>query len=669
MHINYQIEADKFSSQVSERSQRILDAVDELSRQSPEWQQIVEPLEQLCEDFAEFTGLYGHVKSVVDSQELRSAYKQALPVISKYYTALEQHQGLYQALEQIARREANLTQGQQSALQHHLNAFKLSGVHLSSAKRQKFAELSARKSELTNSFAENVLDSTQEYERALSTSEVASVPASIQQMLANNAKSRKKSGHLATLDAPIVLALLRTSSDRNLRAELHRARSTRASELADSKLNNDANMLEIIRLRVQMAELVGFEALDRYLLFENILTEGEQVLDFIDKMFQGVSAQAQADYRQLNDYAHKHLGLGRLQSWDSLYAQEQMSQQLFSFDEEQLRPYFPVDHVITTMLRLQGELFDFEAIEVAAGDFDKWHDDVRLFKLQRGGQDFGYLYVDLYARQHKNGGAWMNEGRTRRRVDGKLQLPVAYLICNFRPPEPQTDALLSLDEFDTLLHESGHCLHHLLSEIDIASISGLRAVPMDGVEVPSQFMEYLLAHRSVFAQMSCHYHSGEALPETMVERIEAKRKFCKALFVNQQLQYALFDARLHSECQDIKTSADIHELWRQIRAQHSPFPPSSYDRFPNNFNHIFAGSYSLGYYSYLYSEVLSADAFAYIAGGDGQGAINCERARDFAEKVLARGGEQRFDTLYHNFRGQPASIDAYLRLNGLEAGS
>ena len=663
-HINFSVDPQSFPTQVEARSQSILQRVDQLSQQPPSWQQIMPELEHISEEFEEYAGVYGHVKSVADNDQLRQAYKSALPTLSRYHTAMGQHQGLYKSLRAIDTSELSLAQ--KSALEQQIRAFELSGVHLDKDQRSQFAEMRARKSELSNSFSENLLDSTQSYTRPLSAQELKSVDAPIRKLLATNAKSRQHSGHLATLDAPIVLALLRNSSNRELRAELHYARLTRASKLADSKFDNDANMLQILQLRRQLAELAGYPSLADYLLCENILRSGEQVMGFIEQMFARVGAAAQRDHQRLQQFAQEHLQIEQLQSWDSAFVQEQMSKQLFDFNEEQLRPYFPIDHVLPTVLNLLGKLFDFRVSPVDPSEFSQWHPDVQLVKLQRGGQDLGFLYIDLYARAHKNGGAWMNEGRTRRLVAGTMQLPVAYLICNFRAPEDGGQALLSIDELDTLLHESGHCLHHLLSEVDVAAVNGLRGVPMDGIEVPSQFMEYLMAHRSIFAQLSRHHQSGAALDEQTMARIEAKRNFCKALFVNQQLQYAAFDARLHIDSAAITSSDDIHQLWQGIRKQHSPFPPCDYDMFPNGFGHIFAGGYALGYYSYLYSEIQSADAFAYIAGGDGSGSIDKSKAQSFARKVLARGSERPFDQLYASFRGQAAEPTAYLQLNGLQ---
>ena len=665
--LNFNINPADFPEQVRQRSQAILQQADELSRQAPAWSEVAQPLEEICEDFYEYAGVYGHLKSVADTEDLRGAYRQALPLLSNYHTALEQHQGLYGVFQQLDAHSADLTAEQSASVREHLRAFRHSGVHLDAAKRQKFAELSARKAELNNAFSENVLDSNQQYLRALSTEELEGLPQPVLELLRANAVNRDRSGHLATMDAPTLSALLQNSPKRALRAELRAQRARRASKLADPAHDNDANMLEILQLRARLAELAGFASLDEFLLYGNILERGEQVLSFLEQLAQRVRPYAERDFDQLSAYAQEHLGIEQLQGWDSAYVQERMSKELFDLEEEQLRAYFPLEHVLDTSLQLFGELFDFEYERLPAGSYACWHQDVQLLRLSRNGQALGYLYLDLYTRLQKNGGAWMNNAQARRLRQGELQLPVAYLVANFRPPQSESGALLSLQELDTLLHECGHCLHHVLTQVDVANVGGIRGVPLDGIEVPSQFMEYLGAHPDIFSRLSRHYQSGAILAPQVMRQIQAKRNFCQGLFVNQQLQYALFDAQLHIEHQDIRSADDIHALWRTIRSQHSLFPLQADDYFPNSFQHIFAGGYALGYYSYLYSEIQSADAFAYIAGGDGAGALQPERAHALVDKLLSRGGSDHFARLYQNFRGQAPELEAYLRLNGLTA--
>ena len=620
-------------------------------------------VEAWTEAFAETISIYTHLKSVVDNVPLRNAYREALPLLSAYETALEQHRDLYELLQKLQQSKSPRNAEQDYALTRQIRHYRLYGVTLNIDKRRKFTQLQQNLSEYRNGFQEHLQDATQDYAQPLhNTEECAGLPQSICQLLQQNARNRNLSSPTVTLDAPTFRALMRYADHRPLRARLHRAYLTRASRLSDhTDWDNSTLMLKILRTREAIAHLTGFTNAAEYLLYDKMVQNPAEVIAFLEKLATTVQPYAQREYDELETFAREECALERMQPWDQAWVSEKLRRRYFTLDEEQLRAYFPLEHVLETTFTLIGQWFEisFEPVK----DFSRWHDDVRLFKLKRNGETLAALYTDFYARANKHGGAWMDFPFTRRRINHKLQWPVAYLICNFRPPLNSAPALLSHEEVTTLYHELGHCLHHLLTQVETASVSGIRGTPLDGVEVPSQFLEGFARNRQVLQRLSRHYQHGYPLPDEDIDQLIAGEHFGAGLSLLTQIRYALIDAQLHLEIDQLHRIEDLYARWQQIQQRYSPVPIVEYDRFLNGFGHIFSGGYAMGYYSYLWSEVMAADAFDYLITDAG---INPHRIAAFHNEILQRGGSADFAHLYRNFRGQDAALEPLLRQHGLQ---
>ncbi|WP_305856953.1 oligopeptidase A [Balneatrix alpica] len=641
-----------------------LEQIDALAEQAdPNWQSFILPLEQANDRLNQAWSPVSHLNSVMNSPELREAYNAALPKLSDYGTRLGQHQGLFRAYQSLkAKYYETLSPAQQKALDDALLDFRLSGIDLPAEQQQRFAQISSRLSELSSQFSNNVLDATQAWKKHITDVQLlAGIPESGLGVLRQQAEQAGLEGWLISLDFPSYYPVLTYCDNRALREEVYTAYCTRASEQGPNagEFDNSSLMEEILSLRQEEAKLLGFNNYAELSLATKMAESTDQVVSFLEQLAEVAKPAALAELAEVRAFARDELGIDDLQAWDLGYAGEKLRQQRYALSQEEVRPYFPAPRVVQGLFSVIHKLYGVEIHQVA--DVDLYHPDVRFFELRRQGHPLGYFYLDLYARANKRGGAWMDECRVRRRLaDGSLQLPVAYLVCNFTPPVGDKPALLTHDEVTTLFHEFGHGLHHMLTQVEVASVSGINGVAWDAVELPSQFMENFCWEPEGLALIAGHYQTGEPLPQALLDKMLAAKNFHAALMMLRQLEFALFDFLLHRDYQAGKTS--IQALLEQVRAQVAVLLPPGYNRFAHAFSHIFAGGYAAGYYSYKWAEVLSADAFAAF---EEEGIFNPATGQRFLQNILEQGGSRPAMELFKAFRGREPSIDALLRHCGL----
>ncbi|MBS97920.1 MAG: oligopeptidase A [Oceanospirillaceae bacterium] len=632
---------------------------------SRDWDSLVAVLEQLNDELSQAWAPVSHLNSVMNSDELREAYNRCLPKLSEYWTELGQNQALYHAYQALADSEAYnaLSQAQKTAIDHALRDFRLSGIALPEAEQKRYAELQKRLSELTTKFSENVLDATQGwYKHVTDESQLAGLPEHAVSAAREAAQERELEGWVITLDFPAYYAVMTHAEDRGLREELYRAYSTRASDQGPmaGQWDNSAIMTEILDLRVELAKLLGFNSYADYSLATKMAQTPDQVIGFIEDLAAKSRAMAEQELGELKQFALETDGLDELCAWDLTYYGEKLKLARFDISQQALRPYFPLPKVLEGLFAVAGRLFDVQFEQVH--DFDSWHKDARLYRLSRDGEAIAYCYLDPFARAKKRGGAWMADCRVRRKLEnGSTQLPVAFLVCNFTPPTGDQPALLTHDEVTTLFHEFGHGLHHMLTKIDCADVSGINGVAWDAVELPSQFLENWCWEPQALALISGHHETGEPLPQEMLDKMLAAKHFQSGMMMLRQLEFALFDFRLHHEYQPGQT--DVQQVLDQVRNEVAVFQPPRENRFQHGFSHIFAGGYAAGYYSYKWAEVLSADAFSRF---EEEGIFNPETGRAFREAILEQGGSREPMELFVNFRGREPKVDALLRHSGIQ---
>jgi oligopeptidase A len=610
----------------------------------PTWAGLVLAMDELNDRLGAAWSPVSHLNAVCNSAELREAYESCLPALSAYSTELGQNRELFEAFEALANspEAAGFEVAQKTILEHSLRDFRLSGIDLPEAEQKRYAEVQSKLSELGSRFSNQLLDATQAWTKHVTDeAALAGLTDSAKAQMAAAAQAKGLEGFLITLEFPSYYAVMTYAQDRTLREEVYAAYCTRASDQGPNAGQNDNGpvMEEILDLRQELAKLLGFASFS------------ELSLATRSKPF------AARDLEQLKAYAAEQ-GCPDLQSWDSGFYGEKLREQRYSVAQEALRAYFPIDKVLGGLFAIVQRLYGIEIAELKG--FDTWHPDVRLFEIKENGQHVGRFFFDLYARANKRGGAWMDGARDRRRtISGVLQSPVANLVCNFTPADSGKPALLTHDEVTTLFHEFGHGLHHLLTRVEHAGVSGINGVAWDAVELPSQFMENWCWEPEGLALISGHYETGEPLPQDLLEKMLAAKNFQSGLMMVRQLEFSLFDFDLHATHGDGRSVAQVLE---GVRDEVSVMRPPAYNRFPNSFAHIFAGGYAAGYYSYKWAEVLSADAFSKF---EEEGVLNAETGRAFREAILARGGSQEPMVLFVDFRGRPPSIDALLRHSGL----
>lgn len=627
------------------------------------WDNLVTPLEEINDRLSKAWSPVSHMNSVVSTDELRQAYNEILPELSQYWTEMGQHQKLYQAFRQIAESSEfnNLSAIQKKVIANILRDFRLSGVALDKAGRKLYMERKQKLVEYSTQFSENVMDATDDWSLCITDkTRLKGLPPMALASAQQRAEDKQKSGWLLTLDFPSYLAAITYADDRDLRETLYRAYVTRASEQVDSpQWDNSELMHNILSLRLEIAQSLGFKNYAEYSLATKMADNPEQVEKFLSELADKSKSVAEKEYQQLCQFAAKQGLAAELQPWDIAYYSEQLKQAEYAISEEHTKPYFPLPKVLKGLFEVAAKLFDIQISE--QHDFDRWHQDVQLFEVKQGGILIAKFFVDLYAREKKRGGAWMDECQVRRKLaDGSMQLPVAYLICNFTPPTGDAPTLLTHNEVTTLFHEFGHSLHHMLTKIDYADISGINGVAWDAVELPSQFMENWCFQPQALALISGHYQTGEPLPNELLDKMQLARNFQAGMMMVRQLEFALFDMQLHKEYQVGKTNIQI--LLDNVRKRVAVVKPSEYNRFQHGFSHIFAGGYAAGYYSYKWAEVLSADAFSRF---EEEGIFNTKTGADFKHNILEMGGAKEPLDLFIAFRGRKPSLDALLRHSGI----
>ena len=635
--------------------------------EAPTWDALVAPLQRLENRLENAWSPVSHLNSVMNSPALREAYNACLPRLSDYSSWLSQHQGLYRAFRALADGEEypRLSPARRKVIDDALRDFHLSGVDLPPESRDRLRAIDSRLSELTASFEENVLDATQSWTYPIhDESELAGLAESDRAMLAQNARDHELDAPwAATLDFPSVHAVLTHADDAALRERVYHAFVTRASDTGphDSAYDNSANMVEILRLRQEKAELTGFPRYAHRSLATKMAETPEQVEQFLADLARRARPQAERDRDELETFAREELGLDRLESPHVAWAAEKMRERRLGLSQEMLKPYFPAPQVVDGLFRLVQRLFGISL--QPDPEVETWHDDVTFYRIYGPeGEERAGFYLDLYARRNKRGGAWMDVCRQRyARADG-LQLPVAYMTCNSTPPVDGKPALFTHDEVITLFHEFGHGLHHMLTRVDEPEIAGINGVEWDAVELPSQFMENWCWEREPLDLFARHYETGDPMPEDLFQRLQGTRHFHAALQLLRQVEFSLFDMRLHDR--DAPASADeILALLDEVRREVAVFIPPSYNRFPHGFAHIFAGGYAAGYYSYKWAEVLSADAFARF---EEEGLFSREAGDAYLREILEAGASRPAAESFRAFRGREPQIDALLRHCGLE---
>lgn len=643
-------------------------AVEELleGEQPFAWDSLVQPLEEMEDRLGRAWSPISHLNSVKNSPELRDAYNACLPLLSDYATEMGQHKGLHGAFREIAEHEnyRMLEPSQKKIIENALRDFRLSGIDLPVAQQERFREISQRLSQLTSKFGENVLDATNQWERLITDeSQLAGLPDSAKAMAKQTAAQREQEGWCFTLEFPSYIAIMTYADDRDLRETLYEAYVTRASDQGphDKGLDNTPIMEEILALRHEKAQLLGFNNYAEYSLSTKMAEEPQQVIAFLEDLAARSLGVAKQELEELRQFAKALDSIDELQSWDVAYYSEKLKEQRYSLSEEALKPWFPVDRVLQGMFEVVERLYGI-TIEERQG-VDLWHADARFFSVtDREGALRGQFYTDLYARPHKRGGAWMDDCITRRKMSDGVQVPVAYLTCNFTPPIGEDPALLTHDEVLTLFHEFGHGLHHLMTQVDFPSVAGIAGVPWDAVELPSQFMENWCWQEGALPLFSGHYQTGEPLPKEMFDQLLASRNFQSGMTMVRQLEFALFDFRMHLEYEPEGGQEQIYQALDKVRTQVSVMAPPSFNRFPHSFSHIFAGGYAAGYYSYKWAEVLSSDAFAHF---EENGIFDADTGLRFLSSILEQGGSREPMELFIEFRGREPQIDALLRHSGI----
>lgn len=632
-----------------------------------EWDAFVAPLDDANERLGRAWGQVSHLHSVMDSPELREVYNANLPKITVYYAELGQNEALFAKFKALKASPgyAALSAPRKKIVENELRDFRLGGAELPADKKARFMQVQEELAQLSAKFEENLLDATNDYHLVIDeVSELAGVPDDVLAMMKAAAEADGETGWKITLQMPFYLPVMQYADSRELRQILYRAYVTRASEFGKPELDNTALIARILRLRREAAELLGFASYAQVSLAAKMADTPADVLKFLDELAARARPYAEKDFDELKAFARDELGYETLEAWDTSYVSEKLSVARYSFSDQEVKQYFPEPRVLAGLFKLVETLYGLHIREDSA---PVWHPDVKFYTLtDHAGQRVGQFYLDLYARASKRGGAWMDDVITRRKTADGIQTPVAYLNCNFSGPVGGKPALFTHDEVITLFHETGHGLHHLLTQIEELGVSGINGVEWDAVELPSQFMENFCWEWDVLKHMTAHVDTGEPLPRALFDRMLAAKNFQSGLQTLRQIEFASFDMHLHDDF-DPNGKRTAQDLIDDIRKKVAVIVPPAYNRFPNNFSHIFAGGYAAGYYSYKWAEVLSADAYALFedeAEGYG-GVLNPEVGHRFWSEILAQGGARPALESFKAFRGREPTIDALLRHNGM----
>jgi oligopeptidase A len=628
----------------------------------PTWDTLVAPLDDAIERLRRAWGQVAHLNAVMNSPQLREVYNGNLPNVTQLFTELAQNELLYQRYKTLqgSTHFSELSEAQRKFIENELRDFRLGGADLPSESKAEFKENAQQLARLSSRFNDNVLDETNAFELIVTDEgDLAGIPEDVIDAARQTAEAEGKTGWKFTLHAPSYLPVLQYADKRSLREQMYRAFVTRASEFASSEHDNTSLITEILKLRRRQAQLLGYADYAEVSLEPKMAQSAQQVLDFLNDFAARAKPYAQDDLEELHSFAASELGLQSLEAWDLAYVSEKLRVARFAFSDQEVKQYFPEPKVLEGMFRVVQTLY---GIKIAEDEAPRWNEDVRFYSIRdRNGDLIGQFYLDLHARSTKRGGAWMDDAITRRKKNGGIQTPVAYLNCNFSSPVGDKPALLTHDEVITLFHEFGHGLHHLLTRVDVLGVSGINGVEWDAVELPSQFMENFCWEWNVLKDMTQHVDSGAALPKETFDKMYAAKNFNVGMQTIRQIEFSIFDMMIHHKY-DPEGSVTPMQVLDRVRDQVAVVIPPAYNRFPNSFSHIFGGGYAAGYYSYKWAEVLSADAFSAFEEG---GVLSEAVGKRFRDEILAKGGSRPALESFVAFRGREPTIDALLRHSGM----
>ncbi|HEY8356563.1 MAG TPA: M3 family metallopeptidase [Ramlibacter sp.] len=627
---------------------------------TPDWRAMARTLDVATERLSRAWGVVGHLNAVADTPELRAAYNEALPLVTEFWTRLGADERLYAKYKAIA--PGALTPEQRQAHRNAVRNFALSGAELVGAAKERFAAIQERQAELSQKFSENALDSTDAYAYYAGEDELDGVPTDVVHAARAAAEAEGKSGHKLTLKMPSYLPVMQFGHNRTLRERLYRAYVTRASDQGDPKFDNTPLVHEILALRREEARLLGYDNFGEVSLVPKMAESPKQVVQFLRDLAHRARPYALKDVEDMRSFAGEHLAIADPQAWDWPYIAEKLKEARYSFSEQEIKQYFPAPKVLAGLFKIVETLFE---VGIRRDYAPAWHPSVEFYRIERGGELVGQFYLDPSARTGKRGGAWMDDVRARwlRPDTGRLQTPVAHLVCNFAEGVDGKPPLLTHDDVITLFHECGHGLHHMLTQVNERDVSGISGVEWDAVELPSQFMENFCWEWGVLKYMTAHVETGEPLPRELFDKMLEAKNFQSGLGTLRQVEFALFDMLLHTSHDP---AADIMGLLQQVRDEVSVLHPPAFNRMAHTFSHIFAGGYAAGYYSYKWAEVLSADAYAAFeetAGKDGMPSV--QTGRKYRQAILEAGGSRPAIESFKAFRGREPTLDALLRHQGM----
>ena len=627
----------------------------------PTWDGFVAPMEDANERIGRAWGQVAHLHAVMDNPALREVYNANLPKITQYWTELGQNEQLfakYKALHASAE-FATLSPARKRIVENAVRDFRLGGAELAPEKKKRYAQIQEELSRLSAKFSENVLDATNAFSLVVEKGRTSGIPDDVLQAAREAAEKDGKQGWKFTLHMPSYLPVLQYADDRKLREELYHASATRASEFGKPEWDNTPLIASIVPLRREIAQLLGYQSYAEVSLVPKMADSPAEVLAFLEDLARRARPFAEKDAAELREFAKSELDISDLQAWDVAYASEKLRAKRYSFSDQEVKQYFPEEMAVAGLFRVAEQLY---GVKIVPAQAPVWHENVRFYEVRdQSGTAIGQFYMDLYARETKRGGAWMDDAITRRRKRDRIQLPVAYLNCNFSRPVGGKPALFTHDDVLTLFHEAGHGLHHLLTRVEDLGVAGINGVEWDAVELPSQFMENFCWEWDVLQRMTRHVDTAEPLPRALFDKMIAAKNFQSGLAMLRQIEFAVFDMRLHD---DFDASRSALELLDEVRAKTAVLKPPAYNRFPNSFSHIFAGGYAAGYYSYKWAEVLSADAFSLF---EELGVLSADAGARFRDEILAVGGSRPAAESFKAFRGRAPTVDALLRHNGMIA--
>jgi len=603
----------------------------------------------------------GHLNSVCNSEEFRVEYNKCKDLITDYYSNISQNVKVFNLYVKLKESSlfAELTSIQQKVIDNEIRDFKLGGVNLALEEQAKYKKIQSKLSKLASKFEENVLDETNQYFLHIEDSErVRGIPDDVLEQATLLAKEDKKSGYYFTLHFPSYIPVLQYAHNRDLRQQLYEAYAKKASELSNPKYDNSKIIQDILFLRSQLANLLGFHNFAELSLDTKMANSPKEVCDFLKNLASKAKPFAEQDYEDLKKYALKD-GIKHLEAWDVAYYSEIIKQEKYLISDQEIKQYFPEHKVIKGLFDLVNKLYGIEILESKA---PSWHSNVAYYEIQQSNKIIGSFYLDLYARKNKRGGAWMDECISKSQFNGHIDYPVAYLTCNFSSPIGKNPALFTHDEVITLFHEFGHGLHHLLTQVDEYNVSGIKGVEWDAVELPSQFMENFCWNWEVIQNMTEHIKSKETMPKNMFDKLIQSKNFQSGMQTVRQVEFALFDMLIHMN--DNPINLNVLETLEKVRDAVAVVRPPKWNRFPHSFSHIFAGGYAAGYYSYKWAEVLSADIFDEFLNN---GVLNKDIGTRFRKEVLSVGGSRGANESFVKFKGREPTIDALLKHNGLAA--